>query len=243
MRWRLHRTLAAVLVSACFPLSLSAQPGTKLTLTIAPAASGAGTPRDFLGLSFETAATGVYHLRTYSKDEPFKRGSRTLPRTEQRFLPDYTGGEVQYQAMLRGDPAENSYCIFQIHTGNAQSRQYGSTTFMLFWFGSDGGSVHDYSRTELASHLGSEWFRLNVNHNLVTRTITVWINGKQVWQQRDSGAGDFYMKDGVYEQHHGPTARMDAWVKEIHFWTSPGAPHRRISVVRHSLLRPHSQGR
>jgi hypothetical protein len=25
----------------------------------------------------------------------------------------------------------------------------------------------------------------------------------------------------VYEQHHNPTSRMDAWVKDIHFWTSP----------------------
>jgi hypothetical protein len=167
-------------------------------------------------------ATGVYHMWVHSSDQPFKSGNTTLPRTEQRFMPDYTSGEIQFQAMLRGDPSENSYCIFQIHTGNAQSRQYGSTTFMLFWFSSDGGSVHDYSKTELASHLGSQWFQLNVDHNLVTRAITVWINGRQVWQQQDNGAGDFYMKDGVYEQHHNPTLRMDDWVKGIHFWTSPG---------------------
>lgn len=167
-------------------------------------------------------STGIYHLWVDSSDEPFRQGSTTLPRTEQRFLPDYTSGEVQYQAMLMGDPTENSYCIFQIHTGDAQSTQYGSTTFMLFWFSSDGGSVHDYSGTELASNLGSNWFQLNVDHNLVTHTITVWINKKQVWQQPDNGASDFYMKDGVYEQNHNPTPQMDAWVKDIQFWVSPG---------------------
>lgn len=164
----------------------------------------------------------VYHMWVFSSDAPFEQGNTTLPRTEQRFEPDYTSGEIQYQAMLMGDPSENSYCIFQIHTGDAQSAQYGSTTFMLFWFSSDGGSVHDYSGTELASNLGSNWFQLNVDHNLQTNTITVWINGKEVWEQKDNGAGDFYMKDGVYEQDHSPTNQMDAWVENIQFWTSPG---------------------
>jgi Alginate lyase len=175
--------------------------------------------------------TGVYHMWVLTTDDPFKAGSTTLPRTEQRFTPDYTSGEIQYQALLMGDPAENSYSIFQIHTGDAQSAQYGSTTFMLFWFASDGGSVHDYSGQELEGNLGSNWFQLNVDHNLVTRTITVWINGSQVWQQEDNGAGDFYMKDGVYEQNHSPTNQMDAWVKDIHFWTSSGTESANFAVA------------
>jgi len=169
-----------------------------------------------------TFIDGVYHMWVFSNDMPFSQSSTTLPRTEQRFTPDYTSGEIQYQAMLMADPTENSYCIFQIHSGDAEEAQYGSTTFMLFWFSSDGGSVHDYSGTELAANLGSSWFQLNVDHNVLTGTITVWINGQQVWQQKDNGAGDFYMKDGVYEQDHGPTAQMDAYVKNIQFWTSPG---------------------
>jgi hypothetical protein len=169
-----------------------------------------------------TNTNGVYHMWAFSNDEPFERGSTTLPRTEQRFTPDYTSGAIQYQAMLKADPTENSYSIFQIHTGDAEADQFGSTTFMLFWFTSDGGSVHDYSGNELAGKLGDSWFQLNVDHNMVTHRITVWVNGKQVWQQPDNGATDFYMKDGVYEQHHSPTARMDTWVKDIKFWTSPG---------------------
>ncbi len=55
MYFRLHRTLAAVLLSVFFPFSLSAQTGTSLALTTAPAPSGPSIPRDFLGLSFETA--------------------------------------------------------------------------------------------------------------------------------------------------------------------------------------------
>ncbi|MGH9599878.1 MAG: polysaccharide lyase family 7 protein, partial [Terracidiphilus sp.] len=168
------------------------------------------------------STTGIYHLWVFSTDEPFQQGNATLPRTEQRFEPDYTSGEIQYQAMLMGDPSENSYCIFQIHTGDAQSTEYGSTTFMLFWFSADGGSVWDYSGTELVKNLGSNWFQLNADHNLATNTITIWINGQEIWEQKDNGAGDFYFKDGVYEQNHSPTNEMDAWVENLQFWTSPG---------------------
>ena len=164
----------------------------------------------------------IYHCLVYSNDVPFKAGSTTLPRTEQRFTPDYTSGEIQYQAMIMANPTENSYCVFQIHTGDAQSPTFGSTTFMLFWFTSDGGSVHDYSGTELAKNLGSSWFQLNVDHNLVTRSIKVWINQKLVWTQQDNGAGDFYMKDGVYEQNHSPTLQMDTYITNILMWTSSG---------------------
>jgi hypothetical protein len=169
-----------------------------------------------------TLTNGVYHMWVFSNDAPFEEGSSTLPRTEQRFNPDYTSGEIQYQSMMMANPNENSYCIFQIHTGDAQEDQYGSTAFMLFWFSSDGGSVHDYSGTELAKNLGSSWFQVNVDHNLVTHTINVWINKNLVWTQQDNGATDFYLKDGVYEQSHGPTLRMDTYVKDIQEWTSSG---------------------
>jgi hypothetical protein len=165
---------------------------------------------------------GVYHCEVLDDDGAFTAGNRTRPRTEQRFVPDYRAGEVQYQAMEMAPSNENSYCIFQIHTGDRASHRHGATTFMLFWFSSDGGSVHDYSKRELASHLGNRWFQLNVDHNVDTRTIRVWINRKLVWTQRDNGAGDFYFKDGVYEQRHDPTQQMDAYIKDIRLWMSSG---------------------
>jgi hypothetical protein len=165
---------------------------------------------------------GVYHCEVLNDDGAFAVGNRTSPRTEQRFIPDYSSGEIQYQAMEMAPSNENSYCVFQIHTGNAASRRHGATTFMLFWFSNDGGSVHDYSNHELASHLGRRWFQLNVDHNLAASTIKVWINRKLVWTQRDNGAGDFYFKDGVYEQGHGPTLQMEAYIKDIHLWVSSG---------------------
>jgi hypothetical protein len=57
---------------------------------------------------------------------------------------------------------------------------------------------------------------------MVTGTIRVWINQKLVWTQQDNGAGDFYFKDGVYEQSHGPSDRMDTFVTNILMWVSSG---------------------
>lgn len=182
---------------------------------------------------------GIYHCEVLNYDGAFAAGNRTQPRTEQRFLPDYTAGEIQYQAMEMAPSNENSYCIFQIHTGNTV-RHHGATTFMLFWFSSDGGSVYDYANRELASHLGNRWFQLNVDHNLATRSISVWVNRKLVWKQRDNGAGDFYFKDGVYVQKHGPTPQMDAYIKDIRMWTRTPAVVRAAYAPRSSPLAPTS---
>lgn len=165
----------------------------------------------------------IFHCLTFSNDGAFAVGNTTKPRTEQRFNPDYTNGEIQYQATMMAAADENSYCVFQIHTGDAQSGTFGSTTFMAFWFTNYGGSLHDYSGTTLATNLGNKWFQLNVDHNLATGTIRVWVNQQPVWTQQDNGAGDFYFKDGVYEQDHNPTLQMDTWITNtIKEWISSG---------------------
>jgi len=164
----------------------------------------------------------IYHFLTYSNDGAFSVGNTTLPRTEHRYNPDYTNGEIQYQANILAPGDENSYSVFQIHTGDAQSPTYGSTTFMIFWFTNSGGSIRYYSGTVLATNLANKWFQLNVDHNVVTHTLRAWVDKKLVYTGRDNGASDFYFKAGVYEQKHGPTLRMDTSITNILIWTSSG---------------------
>jgi len=164
----------------------------------------------------------IYHFLTYSNDGAFAIGNTTLPRTEHRYNPDYTNGEIQYQASIMAPGDENSYSVFQIHTGDAQSSTYGSTTFMIFWFTNSGGSIRYYSGTVLATNLANKWFQLNVDHNVVTHTLRAWVDKKLVYTRQDNGASDFYFKAGVYEQKHGPTLRMDTSITNILMWTSSG---------------------
>jgi hypothetical protein len=198
----------------------------KLNYKIQSPTNAPQSARYFVTNSF--AAFGVtnwlFHCLVYSNDGAFSIGNTTRPRTEQRFNPDYTGGEIHYQAMFWCPSNENSFCPFQIHTGDAQSPTYGSTTFMAFWFTNSNGSLRDYSGTVLATNLGNRWFQINFDHNVVTRTIHFWIDKKLVWTQQDNGAGDFYIKDGVYEQDHNPTYQMDTYIitNSIMEWVSSG---------------------
>jgi len=179
--------------------------------------------------------SSIYHCLVFSNDGSFEVGNTNKPRTEQRFTPDYTSGEIQYQSMEMVPSNENSYCVFQIHTGDAESDAYGSTTFMLFWFTNNNGSAWDYSGTELVKHLGNQWFQLNVDHNLVNDTVKVWINKTLVWTQEDNGAGDFYFKDGAYEQAHNPTLEMDTYVTNILMWTTSGTNPTTPSITGYSF--------
>jgi hypothetical protein len=167
---------------------------------------------------------GVYHMLVHSDDQPFEKGNTTRPRTEQRFNPDFTGGDIQYQAMLMAPADENSYCIMQDHTGDAQSPAYGPVAIMFIWQSKDGGSIwNGYTGHELAENLGGQWFQLNVDHNVVTHTIKAWINQQLVVTEQDNGATDYYFKDGVYEQDIStPSSQMDTYAKDIQIWTSSG---------------------
>jgi autotransporter-associated beta strand protein len=176
------------------------------------------------------ATNNIYHTEVFSTDGAFEVGNTTDPRTEQRFEPDYTNGgpqsigEFQYQSMEQAPSNENSYCIFQLHAGDAESDAFGSTTFMIFWFTNNNGSVWDYSGHEIVGNLGNQWFQVNVDHNLVNHAIKVWINQTLVWTQQDNQAGDFYPKDGCYVQNHNPTLQMDTYVTNILMWTNTGSP-------------------
>jgi hypothetical protein len=216
------RFVVAFCLLALFALSAAAQIGgtgwTPLTVNFK-----IQSPTNALESARYFFTNNIFHCLVFSNDGAFSVGNTTAPRTEQRFNPDYTNGEIQYQATLLAPSNENSYCVFQIHTGDAESDAHGSTTFMAFWFTNYNGSVHDYSGATLATNLGNQWFQLNVDHNLVTQTIRVWINRQLVWTQSDNGAGDFYFKDGVYEQGHGPTLQMDTYITNtIREWVNSG---------------------
>ncbi|HTX21601.1 MAG TPA: polysaccharide lyase family 7 protein, partial [Candidatus Aquilonibacter sp.] len=170
----------------------------------------------------------IYHCMVYSNDQPFSEGNTTLPRTEMRFNPDFTNGDIQYQAVMMVPANENSYCIMQDHTGDAQSPTYGPVAIMFIWQSRDGGSIwNGYTGHELVKNMGNQWFQLNVDHNVVTHTIRAWINGQLVVTESDNGATDYYFKTGVYEQNIStPTYEMDTYVtngpNSIKEWVSSG---------------------
>jgi len=159
---------------------------------------------------------GTYHLWVFNDDQPFSKGNTTLPRTEMRF-PELTTGQLQFEADMMAPTGTNNVCIMQIHTGDAESHQYGSTTFML---DVRDGSLKHYNDKLIAPDILDKWFHLNVIHDTNTHTITCFINNKQVWQHKDNGADDFYFKSGVYTQRGG-SHEMQVFIKNLKLWTKP----------------------
>jgi hypothetical protein len=168
---------------------------------------------------------GTFHMRVKKTDQPYKKGSKTKPRTEQRFRPDYTSGQLKYEADMMVPPCSSGMSIMQIHTKNGYSAggKKCSTAFMLFWLDTDGGSLHHYSTLRpLATNLRGQWFHLCVLHDLNTHTVTVLVNRKAVGKPiPDKSCSvkspSYYMKDGAYVQDDA-SPEMEVYIKKIILW-------------------------
>jgi Alginate lyase len=166
-----------------------------------------------------TDIDGVYHLWVFNTDQPFSQGNTTEPRTEMRFNPDYTSGIHQFEADYLVPTGTSGVCIFQIHTGDSYSTQFGSTTFIAHIEGVD---LRHYTDVILAHDIINTWFHLNVIHNMNNHTIQCFINNKLTYTQKDNGAPDFYFKCGVYTEQSGPgtgSHEMQDFIKNLKLWT------------------------
>ena len=168
---------------------------------------------------------GTYYLWVKKTDQPYKKGSLTKPRTERRFRPDYTSGQMKYESHMMIPPSSSGMSIMQIHTNNqyAPGGKKCATAFMLFWYDTDGGSLHHYSMPKpLAKNLTGQWFSLTVIHNLNTHTVTVLVNGEAVGKPIPDkscsvNSPSYYMKDGVYQQDEA-SPEMEMYIKKIKLW-------------------------
>jgi hypothetical protein len=89
---------------------------------------------------------------------------------------------------------------------------------LLFWSLKNGGSVSCYNDLPLASNLGTDWFRVDLRHDLTTGVVTICINGQAPHAIQDNGAKNFFLKDGVYAQAKH-SAKMQVSIKKIQIWT------------------------
>jgi Alginate lyase len=167
------------------------------------------------------ARTNTHHCWVFNSDQSIAQGNTTAPRTEMRFNPDYTTATtmMQFSEDLMVPAGTDNVCIFQIHVGDAQSDQYGSTAIAL---NVDGGALHYYQGTVLISNPYGKWFHLNVIHNTSTHMISVYINNVLMITEPENnlpGATDWYFKSGVYGQG-GQSALTQAYERNVQIWSS-----------------------
>ena len=165
--------------------------------------------------------TNTHHMWVFNTDQPFSQGNTTDPRTEMRFNPDYTTAttQMQYEADIFVPKGTNNVSIFQVHVGDAQSNEFGSTSLMIFVYG---GKLRYYDSTVLMNNPYGQWFHLNVIHNTSTMQFQVYINNNLVNTFTDAagvkGATDWYFKCGVYGQS-GQSALTQAYYRNVHIWS------------------------
>jgi hypothetical protein len=164
------------------------------------------------------ARTNTHHMWVYNSDQPFSEGSATGPRTEMRFNPDYTttsATQMQFEADVMVPAGTSGITIFQIHNGDSQESQYGSTSLLLTV---ENGNLRHYDDTILASNVYGKWFHLNVIHNTSTHTMSVYVNGTFANSWQDTGGTDWYFKCGVYSAS-GMSALCQSYYRNVHMWS------------------------
>ena len=212
------RTIAVISCFCCL-LAASAQADPTTGFTLDSLTFNIQSPYNLSHAARYTDVNGVYHFWVFNTDNPFEQGNTTEPRTEMRFTPDYTSGIHQFEADYLIPNPTSGVCVFQIHTGDAQSPQYGSTTFIAHMEGAD---LRHYTDTILAHNVWNTWFHMNVIHNMNNHTIQAFINNNRVWTQKDNGSPDFYFKCGVYTEQSGPgtgSHEMQDFIKNIKLWS------------------------
>jgi len=160
-------------------------------------------------------SNGVYHLWVYAADKPFSAGNKTLPRSEMRFLPDFTSGQHQFEADMMVPAGTDNVTIMQIHTGDADEPKFGPVALMLQVH--KGGSLFQGNRTLVFPDIYGKWFHLNVVHDMDAHSITVYINNNLAGKFKDPGSPGNYFKCGVYSCRNAST-EMQVYIKNVKLW-------------------------
>jgi hypothetical protein len=163
------------------------------------------------------AATGTHTLWVYSTDMPLSQGSATDPRTELRWLQEYSSGEHMFDADVYVPSGTSGATIMQILRVRGGAPGTPATDIMLNAFNNEGGSLRpSYStRPAVKTNMYNTWFNLKVAHNPGTGQIRVWVDNQLKLTTTDNGPATRHFKNGVY--HHG-SGRAEARFRNIRYW-------------------------
>lgn len=166
------------------------------------------------------SATGTHTMWVYDTDEPHTQNSATDPRTEMRWLQEYSTGQHAWQADVYIPSGVTGPTVMQILRVRGGDPGTPATDIMLNVFNQNGGTLRRGSNsTVIATGIYNTWFRLRVEHTAVADakgTIGVYFNNVQKLSTADAGKATRHFKNGVY--HHG-TGRAEARFRNITYWT------------------------
>jgi hypothetical protein len=149
---------------------------------------------------------GVYSTWIIKGDKPLSRGSHTGPRTEMRWLKNWSSGEHMFEADVLVDPGTDETAIFQVKSNTA-----GEPIYLYI----QQGDLYHGSNALIARHMVGSWFHLTVDYNPSTGDGHVWINNQLVFTRHARKNANYYFKNGVYNI---AGSRSETHWKNITFW-------------------------
>jgi hypothetical protein len=151
---------------------------------------------------------GVYTAFIHHGDLPFKKGSPTAPRTEMRWLQDWSTGERMWEADVLVDAPTSHTAIMQVKSDDAGAHE-------AIYLQVDNGHLQNGPGPTIANDIVGKWFHANVAYNTATRVARVWINNCEVFTRKHPVAATWYFKNGVYGCD---PATCESHFKNIRFW-------------------------
>ncbi|MFG2818692.1 carbohydrate-binding protein [Kitasatospora sp. NPDC048365] len=178
--------------------------------------SGDYTVHQPSGLTRHTVdGSGLHHFWLNDTDPVLWPTSSSGPRSEIRFLDEYSSGSAQFEADVKVGSGAHRVCVMQIFGATTSA-----TTFMALAMNTDSLNYYD-SATQLHSPVYDRWVHLNVVHDTAAAKVFVYVNGQLRKTFNDRGAGTHYFKCGIYGRE-GMSQRSDVYVDNIHLYRKSG---------------------
>ncbi|WP_158839595.1 cinnamyl alcohol dehydrogenase [Saccharothrix deserti] len=159
-------------------------------------------------------ATNTHTTWVNSTDEPMSEGSATDPRTELRWLREYSSGQHMWDADVYVPAGTNGATVMQVLRVKRPSGT-PATDFMLNVYNTNGGTLRYYDKTVLRTGVYDRWFNVKVAHNAGTGKIQLYLDDQLALTVDDRGPATRHFKNGVY--HHG-SGRAESRFRDIHYW-------------------------
>ncbi|WP_265867760.1 carbohydrate-binding protein [Streptomyces sp. SKN60] len=159
-------------------------------------------------------STGLHRFWLYDTDPSTFPGQDSGPRSELRFLDEYTSGSAQFECDMKISSGAHNVCVQQVFGGAT-----AATAFMALAMNTN--SINHYGTTLIHSPVYDQWIHLNVVHDAGAGKVYVYVNGQLKNTFNDRGDNTHYFKCGIYGRA-GMSPYSEVFVKNIHLYRKSG---------------------
>lgn len=155
-----------------------------------------------------SVAGGEYNLFILKGDKGYSSTTPTGPRTEMRWVTNWSSGEHLWSSDVLIDPGTTGTCIMQVHVDGKGEAIYVQTK---------NGNLYNSVGTLLATNIVGSWFHLDAAYNPSNHLVQIWVNDRlalSTHYTKPSGT-KFYFKNGVYNL---TGSKSQTHFKNIELW-------------------------